>query len=125
LVAGTRRLSLGNVTLAIKSFGPITDPKDISELSGTAAFKAWIDSGGKTPISADVQLDRGVLALPVPATAVVSSPSGDSCVHLTDGRTQYVEIITSSMGRSLVTWTGITTAPVSVRTSVEADATCD
>ncbi|GGM51103.1 peptidoglycan-binding domain-containing protein [Dactylosporangium sucinum] len=123
LVAGPRILAIGDVRVPIIGYQPISGPREVAALGATEAFRAWLDAEGKIPLPASLVLAEPILALPVPAAAVAVSATGAACLQRTQGGPLAITVVGSSMGRSLVTWDGISAEPVTVLIP-EADFIC-
>lgn len=123
LVGGPRRLTVDDTSMAVSELKDISGSRPVAELSATASYRTWLDSDGKVPMTADLSLSRPIIVLPVPATAVVLDSSEKTCLTTPEG-IKRVTVVSSSMGRSLVTWKGISRLPVKVLTSPGIDVNC-
>lgn len=98
---GRRLVSLEGIKFAVDSDSrSVADLQTIADISSTEPFKAWLESEGKAPIVATSALETGVPAYAVPASSLLSAPTG-TCV-IQGAETISVSVLSSTLGRVLV-----------------------
>lgn len=104
LAPGPRQLRVGSVTLPLDAVGRVTDRQSIDALSRAPEFQIFTESDGKVPIRATFLLAKPMKVSSLPPSAIVGGLSGQSCVIAGDGSIRKVRVISSVLGRSLVSW---------------------
>lgn len=124
-VAGKRQLVVGEEDLEVGENGRVTDAKIIQRLletpSGVAAI-ATSDSEMQVTLPGDYALATPVSAATIPASAVVGRSS--SCVVDSTGVSLTVEIVGSSLARSIVSFAD-GSPPAKVQVSPPEGTTCN
>lgn len=108
-IPGPRVLTVAPVTVEVTD-GRITSAEDLARLVATPAWAAYEQTAGKVPIRGQWKLKTPISVASLPAASLVTSGAGNAasdraCVSAS-GRPVPVTIVASSLGRTLVTFTG-------------------
>lgn len=123
-VQGDRLLTVDPVTVALVD-GGVTAAADIARLAKTPAWAAYEQTAGKVPVRGRWKLKTPLAVASLPAASLIVTSSNESdaraCVSV-NGRAVPVRIVASSLGRTLVTFTG--TLPDAVDTTPAQTLSC-
>lgn len=125
LLPGDRTVTVGGVTVPVGADGQVTGADAIGKILGTGAGKAAVQTVATdhpVQLSGTLALADPITAATVPATAVAGG-AGATCVFDTAGKAHPVDVVDSSLGRSVVKFTDDDT-PDRVRITPESDAAC-
>ena len=123
-VPGQRRLVVGEEDLEVDADGKVTDAETLQRLLETPSGVAAIaTSDSETPVSlaGEYVLATPVSAATIPASAVIGG--SPSCVLDSEGVSLAVDIVGSSLARSIVSFTA-GSPPAKVQVSPGEGATC-
>jgi hypothetical protein len=115
---GPRVLTVASVTVRVID-GRVTAANDLARLVRTAAWATYEQSAGKVPVRGRWKLSRPIQVASLPAASLVTAgpaAGSRSCVS-SGGRALPVTVVASSLGRTLVTFTGTWPAAVDPRPS--------
>ncbi len=122
LRAGPRTLILGESRISLGTQLVLDDPKIINQITSSTIYRAWLESGGKVPLAGQLMLSSPIPVLAVPPSSLAGLTGDTPCVFAA-GKPIAVEIISSSLGRSLVKVSG-KTQPEVIDSRVPAGASC-
>lgn len=116
LVPGARKLSVGDVDVAIDDDGQVT-AEGLTALSGTEEFARFAQNPKDSTLQAELVLTEPVTVYPVPPAAVAMNSDTTGCVTPRSGPPIPVTIVSSKLGRSYITFE---TAPDAVAVEIPA-----
>jgi hypothetical protein len=122
VVPGDRKLVVDGVGVGVAEDGTVSDPEALDTLARTPSVVAALKNP-EPRFMGDYVLTDPVTAYPVPPGALKMSGSESGCVQGPDGKGWRVSLLTSSMGRSYVSF-GDAAAPDSVSLHPADDLTC-
>lgn len=123
LVPGDRVLRVGDTKLRVDRTGNVPNRADLHALAATGEFALYRDSEGKVPLVASLELSQEIAVSAIPPSAVVQVSAG-TCVLDAAGHPYAVQIVGSTLGRTLVTWSAAGEAPAEVLVKPDESATC-
>lgn len=107
LIAGPRHLTVAGATVPVEENGQITDPAAVATLAATSI--STFDPEKNGDLYATLELDASTIVYSLPVGAV-GDPAGEAFV--TSQGTRYpVSVVASSLGRTLVMFTGAGITP--------------
>lgn len=126
LLPGTRTLTVDGTSITVDPSGRIADAGALATLLATPtgqAATATISSPSPVPLLGTLALNTPLMTASLPASAVIQS-GGATCVIAGGGSPRPVAVVSSQLGRSIVSFAGPAAGPTSVQVSPPANATC-
>lgn len=116
---GDRVITIGPVTAPVPKAG-ITDAATLAKIVATPAFATYTQSDGKAPLQGQWRLATPLRVANLPASAIQAA-GGATCVAV-GGKATPIRVLGSTLGRSIVTFTG--TWPTAVDVTPPPGLTC-
>lgn len=108
MVLGDRTLTIGDVTVPIGEDGAIASGKALADVLGSAAGRVAVATLGTShpvPLQGTLSLADPIQAATVPATALAGD-ADSMCVVDDGGAVHAVSVVDSSLGRSVIRFSG-------------------
>lgn len=103
LVDGKRVLVIDDVAVSTDSLGRVTDEADVARVMATPIAVIASSSNGSVPMTATLALAEPLRVAAVPPSALLTGGGGSNCIVDADGNHIEVSVVSSTLGRSLVT----------------------
>lgn len=113
----------GNATAPIDSSGLVSDASFLAAVAAGPEFAAAMVPGGQNQLTLTVSLATPLNVLVVPSSSVIPSGAGAGCV-VSDGQVVLVQIVASSLGKTMVSLTGGQTTPSTVEVRPASSVAC-
>lgn len=126
LLPGTRTLTVDGTPINVDPSGRIEDDTALAKLLATPtgqAAAATISSQSPVPLIGTLALNKPLMTASIPASAVIES-NGTTCVIDAGESRRSVAVVSSQLGRSIVSFTSTAAPPTSVQVNPPANATC-
>lgn len=113
-VPGPRSARVAGVDVDIPASGVISDPDAVARVASSIEFAESLDA---ETIAATTELKDARQAVAVPPAAIFEIQDAGACVQADDGEVHAVSLLSSSLGRTLVTFPEGVEMPSAVRLS--------
>ncbi|KAA0959852.1 hypothetical protein FQ142_13365 [Microbacterium sp. ANT_H45B] len=119
-VPGPRAARVAGVDVDLPESGVISDPEAVARVASSPEFAEALDS---ETIAASTELKDARQAVAVPPAAIFGIQDAAACVQDDNGEARVVSLLSSSLGRTLVTFPEGVDVPRAVRLSDAIDVT--
>jgi peptidoglycan hydrolase-like protein with peptidoglycan-binding domain len=102
-VAGARTLTVAGVTVPADARGVVANRTDVDKLLSSSLGRVWQDTKGGVPLTGTYALAKPLTVWSIPPAAVIDASSAHPCVIDDAGASLPVTVVSSILGRSLVT----------------------
>ncbi|MEV0565897.1 peptidoglycan-binding domain-containing protein [Dactylosporangium sp. NPDC050588] len=124
LLPGSRQVSIDDVKVPIGPEGRITNASDLGRLTALAPARTG-EATAPQPLHGTVVLSEPIAVVGVPPTAIFGLRGTSGCVLTTDGAVVRVSIVSSMLGRALVTWSSEGSPGTKVLIAPPEQTTCE
>ncbi|MFI5906503.1 peptidoglycan-binding protein [Dactylosporangium sp. NPDC051541] len=125
LLPGSRQVSIDDLTVPIGPDGRIANPSDLGRLAARAPAAGIGEATALQPLHGTFVLSEPIAVVGVPPTAIFGLKGTSGCVSTADGAVVRVSIVSSMLGRALVTWSAEVAPGTKVLIAPPEQTTCE